>query len=301
MLSSKRIVYFFSLWFFLVGFSNAVARQWILIDSGTDLTAIVFEAQSTYELSPGAVYEVDSSVIVSNDHVTIIGNGATIKKTGIADALRITGSHCRITGIEIDGNGQDWCGIFVTGSHNVMEGITSHHNGGHGIGLDGQAADCRYNRIINCMAKDNDGIGFSMNTAGNNILTGNVAINNGLEGFTCDGMMHTGPSYGNIFANNVCQGNRGGIGGFGIDFAIDNIFTGNVIDGNSQSGLKTQNNQGPCFGNTFTGNVFVNNGGYGVEFYGGSGGVSHDNSLSGNTFRNNAAGDIFVCKGCYNN
>lgn len=302
MLALKRIICLFCLCFFLVDFhNNANAKKWIFVNSDTDLSAMVFEVRSTYELEPGAVYEVDSSIIISSNHVTIRGHGATIKKTGTADALRITGDHCKITGLEIDGNSQGWCGVFVTGSHNVIEGVTSYHNGGHGIGLDGQATNCEYNRIINCTSRDNRGIGFSMNTGGNNIISGNIATENGLEGFTCDGMVHTSPSYGNIFSNNVCRGNKGGVGGIGIDYAIDNIFIGNIIDGNSQSGLKTQNNQGPSFGNTFTGNIFVNNGGYGIEFSEGSGGVSHNNRLSGNVFRNNMAGDVFICEGCYGN
>lgn len=296
---TRQKIWVFSFLFFFAILSSVSADQRVFLGSGTDLTAITFEAHTAYDLAAGGVYEVDTSVIVSNSHVTIFGNGAIITKTGTADALRITGDHCKITELEVNGNGQEWCGVFVTGAHNIIEDVTSYHNGEHGIGLDGQATDCRYNRIINCTAINNGGIGFSMNTGGNNIISGNIATGNGLEGFTCDGMAHTGPSYGNIFSNNICQGNRGGVGGFGIDFAIDNIFSGNVVDGNGRSGLKTQNNQGPCFGNTFTGNIFVNNGGYGIEFYGGSGGISHDNKINGNIFRNNAAGDIFICERCY--
>lgn len=278
-------------------FISSVYAQQVYLNPGTDLTAVNFEAHTIYELS--GIYEVGSSVVVGTDYVTIIGHGATIKKTGQADILRIVGNHCKIIGLEIDGNKQPWCGVFVTGAYNIIEGIISYHNGGHGIGLDGQASDCEYNRVINCTCMDNDGIGFSMNTGGNNIISGNIAIGNGLEGFTCDGMVHTGPSYGNIFSDNICQDNKGGVGGIGIDFAIDNIFSGNVVDGNERSGLKTQNNQGPCFGNTFIGNIIVNNRGYGIEFSEGSGGVSHNNRLSGNVFRNNMAGDVFVCEGCY--
>lgn len=299
MIITRQKLWVFSFLFFFTIFSSANADQRVFLASETDLTAMVFEAHTTYDLAADNVYEVGTSVIIFSDYVTIFGNGAIITKTGTADALRVMGSHCKIVGLEINGNGQGWCGVFVTGAHNIIEDVISYHNGGHGIGLDGQATDCRYNRVVNCTSKDNAGIGFSMNTGGNNMLSGNIAIGNTLEGFTCDGMMHSGPSYGNVFSNNICQGNKGGVGGIGIDFAIDNIFSGNVIDGNGRSGLKTQNNQGPCFGNTFTSNIIVNNKGYGIEFYEGSGGISYDNRLGKNIFRNNAAGDIFICERCY--
>lgn len=294
-------VFTFSFAIIILLLSNSIANCAIFLDANTDLTTITFESHTSYELTPQAVYEVSSSVIISNDCITIIGNNAIIKKTATADALRITGNRCKIIGVEIDGNDREWCGIFITGSHNIIDSVISYRNGGHGIGLDGQITDCRYNRILNCTSRDNAGIGFSMNTGGNNILQGNIAIRNDLEGFTCDGMAHTGPSYGNIFSNNICQGNKGGVGGIGIDFAIDNIFTGNIIDRNNKSGLKTQNNQGSCFDNTFTGNIFVNNGGYGIEFSDGTGGPSHHNKMFGNIFRNNRSGDIYICDRCYEN
>ncbi len=294
----KRVIFLmiavgFILSYFCLGCEAAERYNYYVLDTGTNLQTVAFQANSVYVLTPG-VYNINTSVIVSNDFVTIIGDGAVIRKIARADGIRITGDHCRIVGVEIDGNGQDWCGVFVTGSYNVIDGVISHDNGDHGIGQDGQNTQCQHNRIVNCTSYANNGIGFSLNDVDFAIVSNNTASDNTLEGFTCDA---NSPGWASscIFDSNISFNNTGGVGGFGIDRARNCVFSNNIIDSSgSNSGIRTQNNEGPVEYCTFTGNVLVNNGKYGIEITEGLGGASHHNKLCGNIYNNNGVGDYYV-------
>jgi hypothetical protein len=98
-----------------------------ILDAGTNLATVTFAANTVYILAPGAIYDINTSIIISNNFVSILGSGATIRKTSQADGLRITGNHCSVIGVEIDGNSQGWSGVFVTGSHNVIDGVVTHN------------------------------------------------------------------------------------------------------------------------------------------------------------------------------
>ena len=268
-----------------------------LLDAGTDLATVTFSANTIYILSPGATYDVATSIILANDYTTIIGNGATIRKTATADALRITGNHCRIVGVNINGNSQDWAGIFIWGSYNVLDGVTSYSNGGHGIGQDGQASTCIGNRIVNCTSFSNSGIGFSLNDVDYAVVSNNMAYNNALEGFTCDANS-PGWAYGCVFDGNTAYNNTGGVGGFGIDRAEYCVFSNNIIDSSgSNDGMKTQNSEGPVQYCVFSGNTLLNNGGYGINIATGAGGTSNHNKLVGNAYYNNTSGEYYVVSG----
>ena len=275
---------------------NAGAGYCVL-DAGTDLTAITFAADTTYVLAPGATYDIGSSVIISNNRVAIIGNGATIKKIAQADGIRITGNYCTVGGATINGNAQGWSGIFITGSNNTIDGVVSHNNGGLGIGQDGQSTTCQHNKIVNCTAYSNGEIGISMNVADFSIVSNNTSYSNTLEGFTCDANSPNWAS-GCTFDGNVAFDNRGGVGQFGIDRARNCVFSNNIVDGYAGlDGMKTQNNQGPVEFCVFTGNLLVNNGGYGINITSGTGGASNHNKLVGNIYRNNTSGDYSVISG----
>ena len=275
---------------------NAGAGYCVL-DAGTDLTAITFAADTTYVLAPGATYDIGSSVIISNNRVAIIGNGATIRKIAQADGIRITGNYCTVDGATINGNAQGWAGIFITGSNNTIDGVVSHNNGGIGIGQDGQSTTCQHNKIVNCTACSNGEIGISMNDVDFSIVSNNTSYSNTLEGFTCDA---NSPGWASscTFDGNVAFDNRGGVGQFGIDRAKNCVFSNNIVDGYAGlDGMKTQNNQGPVEFCVFTGNLLVNNGGYGINITSGAGGASNHNKLVGNIYRNNTSGDHYVISG----
>ncbi len=276
--------------------------NYCIVDAGTDLVSFAFEANTTYVLSPG-IYEVGESVIISNNHVTILGEGAAIKKTAIADGLRITGNNCKIRGVEIDGNSQDWSGIAVYGSHNIIEGVLSHNNNGHGIMQDGQSTTCIYNQIVKCTSYNNGNIGISLNDAQFSVIANNIIYSNGNEGITIDSS-GSGWAAGNVVVGNMLYDNAAnGIAGIGMDKARCNTITGNYVDNNNHdwSGLKTQNNENACYNNIISGNTFVNSTRYGVEITAGAGGASHDNKICGNVYLNNTLGDYYICPTCTDN
>jgi hypothetical protein len=275
----------------------SAGNRYRILDAGTDLSTVAFSAHTVHILAPGANYNISASLNITLDFVSIIGNGATIRKTATADGLNISGNYCSVVGVEIDGNSQGWAGVFITGSHNVIDGVVTHNNGGLGIGQDGQFTTCQYNRIVNCESYSNGEIGFSLNDVDFAVVSNNVAHDNTLEGFTCDA---NSPGWASscMFDGNIGYNNTGGVGGFGIDRARNCTFSNNVIDGSgSNDGMKTQNNQGPVEYCIFTGNVLINNGGYGINITTGTAGASHHNKLCGNVYRNNTSGDYYVISG----
>lgn len=276
---------------------------WVSIDAGTDLTEFTFEANTTYVLLPGETYEVNKSVIVSNNFVVILGEGAIIKKMAIADGIKITGNNCQIRGPEIDGNSQDWSGIAVYGSSNIVKDVLTHNNNGHGIMQDGQSTTCVYNHITNCISHSNGNIGISLNDAQFSVIADNIIYSNGNEGITIDSS-GGGWATGNAVTGNMLYDNAtNGIGGIGLDKARCNTITGNYVDNNNHdySGLKTQNNEDTCYNNIISGNTFINSTRYGIEIATGAGGASHDNKICGNVYLNNTLGDYFICPTCNDN
>jgi hypothetical protein len=268
-----------------------------IIDSGTDLSTVTFAANVAYILAPGTVYYISGTITISNSNVTVIGNGVTITKQAAVDGITLSGSHCRIDGLKINGNTYGSSGVFITGSYNLIDGVTTYSNGGNGIAQDGQSTTCQYNRIVNCTSYSNSGIGFSLNDVDYAVVSNNVAYNNTLEGFTCDANS-PGWAYGCVFDGNVAYNNVGGVGGFGIDRAEYCVLSNNVIDSSgSNDGMKTQNNQGPVQYCVFSGNTLLNNGGYGINITTGAGGASNHNKLVGNIYQNNTSGDYYVIAG----
>lgn len=273
-----------------------------IIDNTADLATFTFAANTTYILPPG-VYNVATKVTIANDYVTMLGHGATIRKTATMDCIEITGNHCRIVGVEIDGNSQGWSGVAIFGSHNVIEKVTAYDNIEHGFMQDGQSTTCTYNRITNCLSYNNGHIGFSLNDAQFNVISNNVAYGNTNEGITIDST-GTGWAAGNTVVGNVLfQNSASGCAGIGMDKARCNTVTGNYVDnnGNNFSGIKTNNNIDDCYNNVITGNTFVNCGQYGVELAFGTGGTAHDNVVAGNVYQNCTEGEVLFAVSCNNN
>jgi hypothetical protein len=85
-------------------------------------------------------------------------------------------------------------------------------------------------------------------------LTGNVARSNGETGFRSD----TGG--GDVLVGNVATAN--GLDGFGISFAsLADVFRGNLSEGNARDGFAIASGTGP---HVIVGNSIIGNGGFGV-------------------------------------
>jgi hypothetical protein len=272
-------------------------------DGTTDDTAALQDALDSGNSIrlPYGTYKTSATLTITTQGACFFGEtGAQIKKSGVYDAILITASNWSLQNIVINCNGFGGSGIGVKGANNLVAfcevyGSTGIANS-HGIYLDGQLTTCVYNRITDNWVHQVGGVGISSNTAPDNVRTGNVIYQSGLEGITDDL-----PSYRSIIANNyisaACQ--VGGVGGIGIDQASDGTITGNIINstGNSLPGIKTQNNVGSSNFLTLTGNTLTNNSGGGIWLSTNGAYTSNNNVVSSNTFQNNTGFDIKIDAG----
>ena len=267
-----------------------------VLEAGTNLNNVTFASNTVYVLAPGADYNISSDINLSGSYTTLIGYGATIRKTA-ACMVRISGSHCKFVGFEVDGNSQNYLNVYVTGSYNEINGITSHHSASDsGISLTG--SNCRFNTITNCVSYSNYKMGIALWMARYNTLSNNIAYSNSQDGFTCDGTP-TYPAYGNIYVGNQSYNNANG---FGIDSARHCTFTANHAFNNSPyEGFGLWGIEGSSSYLTFAGNTLNNNAGYGIclgpgtSCNGGSGSHASDHlKLVGNSYQSNGSGDYYA-------
>lgn len=106
----------------------------------------------------------------------------------------------------------------------------------------------------------NNGNGFWLVNASDNLLDGNVAKGNEGDGFSLFTTESAAPSTGNTLTNN--QGSKNGRTGFGITGA-ENYFEGNEANHNGFIGFSVQNGDY----NTFIGNEASHNGAVGFLVY----------------------------------
>ncbi|KAA6429796.1 MAG: hypothetical protein FRX49_00228 [Trebouxia sp. A1-2] len=136
-------------------------------------------------------------------------------------------------------------------------------------------------------SSNNKAVGIAQNQCSGNSITGNTASSNGEEGITADNQSNGGQIAGNILTGNAISG---GVGNIGIDFASGLSVSGNVIQNSMDGvpGLKTQNNLGPTFGLSISGNTFTDNAGAAIWLFCNSGKCTVGSTVSGNTFSGNA-------------
>jgi len=271
-----------------------------LLDAGTDLTTVTFASNTCYVLTPGATYDIDSNIDLSGTYTTLMGYGATIKKTA-ACMVCITGSHCKLIGFTVNGNSQNSLNVYVTGAYNEINGITVHHSANDsGIGLTNATA--QFNLVTNCLSYSNYKKGIALWMSKYNTISNNICHSNSQDGFTCDGTP-TYPAYGNVYIGNVSYNNSSS--GFGIDSAHYCTFTANHAFSNGDvthllNGMTTWNIEGPSSHLTFNGNVVDSNYGYGICLGPGTscGGVGSGTSsyckIVGNIYQGNTVGDYYT-------
>ena len=279
------------------------ADNYRILDEGTDLSTVSFDAHTTYVLTPGTTYSISATLTISNDYVTILGYGAKITKTTYC-SLMLSGNHCKLIGFEFDGDSKGYDNIYVTGSYNEINGITSHHATragyiGIGIALTKEATptpSAKYNVVTGCVCYNNH-MGIANWKGMYNTISNNYTYNSTADGYTCDGDAATAEyAYGNIYIGNRSYNDANGIG---IDSAHHCTFTGNHIRGTTTfGGITTWNIEGPCSHCTFVGNTLENNNLYGICIGDGAGGITTHCKLSGNTYHNNGSGDWYVDPDC---
>jgi hypothetical protein len=89
--------------------------------------------------------------------------------------LMVTGSYYAFRRIEIR-NMPIYAGLWISGHHNLIEGVHSHHNFGSGIQITRGGS---FNVLRNCTVNDNSGAGFLDAMSANGGNSDGIAISNG--------------------------------------------------------------------------------------------------------------------------
>lgn len=233
-----------------------------VVQPGANLQAAIdgVPAGTRVELQPGR-YRLDQELTFRRDDITFEGSRAggvelENRSAGIGVHVLAGTRGVHLANFSIDGGGGPRSGVFSEGHDGSIVGVRSSNHGGHGISLHNASG----NLIEGSESANNGAVGISMFGSDRNTLRGNYTHGNGVEGITVD---HG--SDDNVVANNRVIGNRGGVGGIGVDWARGNTIEGNTIEGNGGwAGITTQNNEGASVGNVFRNNRIVQDNGPGI-------------------------------------
>lgn len=238
-----------------LAFSSASRAEVYVIDSNDALQAFDASQVADYDeiyFLPGE-YTLTRSIRIKSSNVTIGSRRKkdsldtscpVLWKSGDFAAIRIDGDNNRVACITVEGNGHGKAGIAVYGSSNVLSKITSRNNAGAGILLHGNGpigdGSCKFNVIKNALISNNGGVGLSQFNCQGDRVSNSEFMDNRLEGITIDvGSHNTSVHHSKI------QFNKGGVAGIGIDFSHNVRLSYNEVVGNTNGGVRTQNNVGP--------------------------------------------------------
>jgi hypothetical protein len=88
--------------------------------------------------------------------------------------LVITGSYYAFRRIEIR-TMPSWAGLYISGNHNLVEGVHSHHNFSTGLQIKGGS----FNVFRSCTSNDNSGVGHFDSMGGNGGNSDGISISSG--------------------------------------------------------------------------------------------------------------------------
>lgn len=183
-----------------------------------------------------------------------------------------------------DGAGVTINGTAATGS--VVTDVTAINNAIAGIRLDGGTTGVTVsnNVVSSNVATTNGGTtydadGINLVNASSNTITGNVMNNNRGWGL----LLATSGNNGNTVSSNIIRNNGGGTStddaGIGVLFGNNNLFSQNIITGNTGDGIVALSGTS---GNLFTKNSTSGNGNLGIDLSATTAATGDDVSLNAN-------------------
>lgn len=268
-------------------------------DTNAINSAITAAAAGKIIYFPAGTYLVSDELTITSDYLSFLGDlGATLLRGGDDAIMRISGDRCNIENLRFDGNKDTEAvvnaALIIDGSYNYCNRLEVFDSTDHGINLDGQLTTCAFNSVMNCYIHDNDGVGIGQNTVTDSYIAFNDIFNNELEGISIDVTAFRHQVIGNKIRAN-CQ-SASGVAGIALDNGSNAIIQGNTISDtqNSKPGLRTQDNTGNTRNSTITGNTFINNTGWGIHLFNGSGGDADFNIVLGNIFQGNTSGALLI-------
>jgi parallel beta-helix repeat protein len=214
--------------------------------SNNHVTDLVLDA-NTEAFAPAAAYNAwgcNRTTITNNTATNCVGPG--IRLIASAFGSIVTGNNCLNVGL----------GSLITGAT-------------AGIDIGDSAAYADNNLVIaNNVVAGTGGPGFWLTSVYNSVIDGNVSNNNGISlnpppawttdfwksGFVIASETDSPstPVANNTFSNNVCTGNVYAVSRIGntAGVIVENIYVGNMFDGNFTTSLQTSPNTDIYVGNT---------------------------------------------------
>lgn len=219
---------------------------------------------------PDGEYRVSSTLHLSNDQVWLQGElNARIKRYGAFEILRIDGSYNKVSNLQFMGNKATYpfpsfpraALVLVTGDFNIITDNQIEDGNSHGI-LFRTAGAPQFNLVEGNIVLNCEEVGIAHDGGVDNRILGNHVSGCGFEGITLDQQSVRCVVDGNRINANCLNG---GVGGIGVDWTDLCVISNNIITASGTlSGITFQNNLGPSNQNVISGNVFVDNPGYGV-------------------------------------
>lgn len=193
-------------------------------------------------------------------------------KEGNPRGLQIDGSYWHVRGLEVKGSGDN--GIYVSGSHNVVESCVTHKNRDTGLQIGRWKAEAPSsewpadNLILNCESFDNydsppgggenaDGFACKLTSGPGNVFRGCVSHHNIDDGWDLYTKEETGPigtvvldqciAYANGSLTDGTSNENGDRNGFklgGADIAVVHVVTRCVAFRNGKNGFTWNSNPG---------------------------------------------------------
>lgn len=200
-------------------------------------------------------------------------SGQSYAKNNNVRGLQLNGDWWHVRGLEVFGSADN--GIYVGGSHNVVERCVTHHNRDTGLQI-GRAAVVdadpaawpSHNLILNCVSHDNydappgagenaDGFACKLTTGPGNVFRGCVAHHNIDDGWDLYTKIKTGAigavvldqcvAYDNGALSDGAQSAKGDRNGFklgGSKIPVPHVVTRCIAFGNGKNGFTWNSNPG---------------------------------------------------------
>ena len=200
-------------------------------------------------------------------------SGQTYARNNNVRGLQLNGDWWRVSGLEVSGSADN--GIYVGGSHNIVERCVTHHNRDTGLQIGRAAATDAdqatwpsHNLILNCESHDNydvppgagenaDGFACKLTTGPGNIFRGCVAHHNVDDGWDLYTKIKTGAigavvldqciAYANGTLSDGTQSAKGDRNGFklgGSKIPVPHVVTRCIAFGNGKNGFTWNSNPG---------------------------------------------------------
>lgn len=259
-------------------------------------TAIRFVTPGSSVLMRGGTYTPGGTIDISAGYSGLEGAPKTLTAYGDEDVvidgqramnivLRLDADHWNVNGLTLTDATSN--GMRMSGSHNVIEGMTFNYNGDTGFQMTGPGSDTSrwpaHNLVLNSESHDNrdetsinaDGFAAKLGVGPGNVFRGNISHHNIDDGWDFYNRTNEGANFpitleGNIAHSNgkLSDGTEGSGTGVGFKLGgeglpVEHVVVGNLAYDNNLDGFSDNFNPGRM---TLTNNTSIDNQRYNYIF-----------------------------------